>query len=178
MNAYGWISITLHWLMAIALVAMFALGTYMVDLDYYDSWYHRAPEIHKSSGILLVITMMLRLIWNVSLPRPQDLTDSELSNKLGHMVHRLFYLLILLLFISGYLISTAKGKGIAVFDFFSVPAFLAENPQRGEVAGDIHGIIAWSFISLVLIHVMAALYHHFIVKDEILVRMLGIKNKT
>ncbi|MEH6027842.1 cytochrome b/b6 domain-containing protein, partial [Enterobacter hormaechei] len=51
---YGIISMCLHWLFAIAVYAMFGLGLWMVTLSYYDGWYHQAPELHKSIGVLLM----------------------------------------------------------------------------------------------------------------------------
>lgn len=170
---FGLVSITLHWSMAAAFIGMYLLGDYMVDLDYYDSWYHRAPELHKSIGILLVAMMLLRFVWNKSQPRPVDLSDQRLGNRIAHLVHGLFYVLVLLLLISGYLISTAKGKGIDVFNLFSIPAVLSENSERGDNAGLIHEVLASVFMLLVIAHALAALYHHFVVKDFTLKRMLG-----
>jgi len=52
---YGIISISLHWIFAIAVYGMFGLGLWMVTLSYYDGWYHQAPELHKSIGVLLML---------------------------------------------------------------------------------------------------------------------------
>lgn len=60
---YGAISVALHWLMAIAVYGMFALGLWMVTLSYYDGWYHQAPELHKSIGILLMLGLVVRIVW-------------------------------------------------------------------------------------------------------------------
>ncbi len=63
-SGYGVVSIILHWLMAALFVGMYILGNHMVGLDYYDSWYHKAPERHKSFGITLIIFMAFRFFWN------------------------------------------------------------------------------------------------------------------
>ncbi len=177
-KSYGWVSILLHWAMALAFIAMFAVGIYMVELDYYDSWYHRAPELHKSTGILLVFLMLFRFVWNQSQPRPADLSSHKMTNRLAHLGHYSFYFLVLCLFISGYLISTAKGKGIEVFNLFSIPSLLVEDSERGDLGGVIHKILAFGFMGLAVVHAMAALYHHFIIKDFTLQRMLGIFNQN
>ncbi|MDJ0831978.1 MAG: cytochrome b [Gammaproteobacteria bacterium] len=174
-QSYGWVSILLHWSMAVLLITMYLLGDWMVDLDYYNPWYNRAPDIHRASGILLVGLMLLRFAWNRLQSRPAELTDKQLQNRLAHIAHNLFYLLVLLLFISGYLISTAKGKGIEVFQMFTLPALLPENAERGELAGDLHEILANVFLVLALMHAAAALHHHFINKDKTLKRMLGLR---
>ena len=62
-DAYGWMAILLHWLVAITIVGLFALGFWMVDLSYYDPWYRQGPDIHRSVGILLFMAMVLRLAW-------------------------------------------------------------------------------------------------------------------
>ncbi len=170
---YGLVSVLLHWSMAIAFIGMYAVGLWMVDLDYYDSWYHRAPELHKSIGIILVLLMAARLVWNRLQPRPQGLGASLALKRIAHGLHHVFYLLVLLMFISGYLISTAKGKGIDVFELFSIPALLPENQDRGDLAGDIHEIMGHLFIGLALLHAGAALKHHFLDRDATLIRMLG-----
>ncbi len=173
-NSYGWVSILLHWSMALLFVGMYLLGDYMVDLDYYDPWYHRAPDIHKAVGILLVGFMLFRFAWNRLQSRPTELSDKPVLIKLARAAHNLFYLIVLMLFISGYLISTAKGKGIDVFEILTLPALLPENAERGELAGDVHEILANIFLLLALMHAAAALHHHFIVKDFTLRRMLGL----
>nr|VUD32071.1 Cytochrome b561 homolog 2 [Raoultella sp. NCTC 9187] len=60
-SAYGFISITLHWLTAAVVYGMFALGLWMVTLGYYDTWYHKAPDIHKGIGILLMMGLIIRV---------------------------------------------------------------------------------------------------------------------
>ena len=64
-HQFGLVAVLLHWSMALAIYAMFALGLWMVGLGYYDSWYHDAPEIHKSIGIILLLTLIIRLLWRV-----------------------------------------------------------------------------------------------------------------
>ncbi len=62
---YGVISAAFHWLSAIIVYGMFALGLWMVTLSYYDGWYHKAPELHKSIGILLMMGLVIRVLWRV-----------------------------------------------------------------------------------------------------------------
>lgn len=65
---YGVISAAFHWLSAIIVYGMFALGLWMVTLSYYDGWYHKAPELHKSIGILLMMGLVIRVLWRVISP--------------------------------------------------------------------------------------------------------------
>ena len=80
--------------LAVAFIAMYAVGLWMVDLDYYDNWYHRAPELHKSNRMILVGFMLLRLLWKWSQARPADLPDSILLTRIARGLHDGFYLLV------------------------------------------------------------------------------------
>ena len=62
-HSYGWISIALHWLIAIVVFGMFGLGLYMVELTYYDAWYKGSLDLHKGAGILLAIAVAGRFFW-------------------------------------------------------------------------------------------------------------------
>jgi cytochrome b561 len=75
--------------------------------------------------------------------------------------------------ISGYLISTADGRGIEVFGLFSVPATLTGIPQQEDIAGAIHEYLAWGLVIFAALHGLAALKHHFIDRDSTLLRMFG-----
>lgn len=171
---FGWISIALHWTLAPLLIGMFVLGKYMVDLDYYDRWYHDSLQWHKALGVIIVAAMVFRFLWNRLQPKPQPLQIKHtLQNRLANLGHWALYLLIFGLGVSGYLISTAKGQGIDIFGLFELPAFLPDNAERSEFAGEIHEIFANSFLILVIVHALAAFMHHFYYKDNTLKRILG-----
>lgn len=171
-QGYGLISIALHWLVALTVVGLFALGLWMVELGYYDPWYRKGPDLHKSIGILLFLVMGFRLIWRWSNPHPISV-GKPLEIKLASIVHGLLYLLLFSLMLSGYLISTADGRAIDVFNLFSVPALVSGFDNQEDIAGLVHQIIAYSLIALVVLHALAALKHHFFDRDRTLKRMLN-----
>ena len=178
-QTYGIVSILLHWLMALVIFGMFGVGLYMVDLDYYDPLYKTLPEIHKGTGILLVLVLLFRIYWRLSNPRPDPVEGgSALEEQVARWVHRLFYLLIAAIALSGYLISTADGKSIDVFGLFSVPATLTDLPEQEDRAGLVHEYLAYGLIGLAALHAAAALKHHFIDGDATLRRMLGMKKDS
>lgn len=74
---YGSVAIFIHWLVAAAAIGLFALGYWMVDLSYYDDWYRRGPDIHRSVGILLLAVMVIRVIWRFTNPPPLPLSDHQ-----------------------------------------------------------------------------------------------------
>ena len=171
---FGLIAVSLHWTIALLTLGLFTLGVWMVELDYYDSWYQQAPWWHKGLGVMTLILLITRWFWQLLNPSPLALDSiSPWQQKTAHFVHFLMNLLILLICVSGYLIVTAKGKGLAVFDWFTIPAFVTDVNKLEDLAGDGHYILAYLLMSLVLLHIVAALTHHFVYKDKTLKRMIG-----
>jgi len=175
--SYGWISIVMHWLMAVAIFAMFGLGIWMRTLDYYDSWYHEAPYIHKGVGILLVIALLVRLAWRWGSTRP-ELLGAAWEKSIALFVHNTHYVLLFILMFTGYLIPTAEGVGIDVFGWFTVPATLTYTKAEADVIGLLHKYLAWAAIGLAGLHAAAALKHHFVDRDATLLRMLGMSRNS
>ncbi len=178
--AYGWVSIFLHWSMAILMLGLFALGLYMTDLDYYDKWYQQAPHIHESVGIIVFALLLWRITWRLTNPQPK-LTGSHWENSAALITHRLHYILMISLVFTGYLIPTAKGVGITVFDWFTLPSInnvFGIYEYKTDLIGQIHWGSAWAMIVLVGLHSAAALKHHFINHDNTLFRMFGIHHPS
>ncbi|WP_176582374.1 cytochrome b [Mariprofundus erugo] len=171
-TSYGWPSIALHWLMAIAIIAMFALGVWMTSLTYYDRWYHDAPELHKSIGMLLMLMLIVRFGWRL-INTPPALAGQWWEQLVALAVHRLHYVLMFIVMCSGYLIPTAEGTGIDLFGWFTIPATLTFDRQQADLIGTIHRLGAWAIIGLTVLHAGAALKHHFIDRDNTLLRMFG-----
>lgn len=173
-NRYGLISISLHWLVAVTVIGLFALGLWMSELEYYDTWYQRAPDVHKGIGILLFLVMLLRVAWRAINSKPQPETNhAAWERRLAGIAHTLLYLLPFAVMIAGYLISTADGRPIDVFGLFEVPATLSGGENQEDIAGEAHELLAFTLIGLVVLHAGAALKHHFIDRDNTLKRMFG-----
>jgi cytochrome b561 len=168
---YGWLAIAFHWISVCVLLGMFTLGLWMVELDFYSKWYHDAPHYHKSVGLVFALLILFRLVWRWYQVTPQPLTQGWQST-VAHIVHQLFYVLFFAIFLSGYLISTADGRGIEVFNWFTVPALDAFLANQEDIAGMWHEWLAYSVIALSVFHALAAIKHQLIDKDRTLVRML------
>lgn len=168
---YNLLARGIHWLSAFVIIAMFATGTWMVDLSYYSEWYQTAPHWHKSVGIVLAGLTLFRLVWKASTSSPQ-LLGARWEVLTAKSVHHLMYVGLFILFISGYLISTEDGRGIEVFGWFTVPGAGALFANQADVAGEIHFYTAWGLIILAASHAAAALKHHFIDRDNTLLKML------
>ena len=173
-DSYGLVSILLHWLIAAAAIGLFALGVWMVELGYYDRWYRSAPQLHKSIGVLLFGVLLARLAWRQANPRPRPI-GSPLQARAAAAVHGLLYLLLFALMLSGYLISTADGRGIAVFDLFRLPATLSGGQRQADVAGLLHRLLGYALMAVTALHAGAAVKHHLVDRDRTLRRMLSSK---
>jgi cytochrome b561 len=88
-------------------------------------------------------------------------------------MHKALYALLFTVMISGYLISTADGRAISVFNIFELPALPWSIENQEDIAGDIHFWLACFLVGFASLHALAALKHHFIEKDHTLKRMLG-----
>ena len=172
-RGYGLVAISLHWLSALVIIGLFGLGFWMVDLTYYSSWYKTAPDIHKSIGILLLMLTLFRFAWRLLTTKPEAETGHKAWEKIAaKWTHRVLYLLMLAIMVAGFLISTADGRGIWVFDWFEVPSLGSFIDNQEDVAGFIHQYAAYTLIALVVIHAAGAIKHQLIDKDGTLTKML------
>lgn len=169
---YNSIARAVHWVSAVVVIAMFAVGLWMVDLSYYSEWYRTAPHWHKSIGILLACLTVFRFIWKhvTASPKVEGKPYEIVAAKL---VHALMYILLITLFASGYLISTEDGRGIDVFNWFTVPGAGALFEHQADISGRVHFYTAWALIIFAAVHAIAAFKHHFINKDNTLRKMIG-----
>ncbi|MEZ9539068.1 cytochrome b [Shewanella sp. 10N.286.51.B8] len=172
-NGYGLVSISLHWLSALTVIGLFGLGFWMVDLTYYSSWYKTAPDIHKSVGILLLLATLVRLVWGLGSAKPHAKSNHKAwEQTAAKWAHGMLYLLMLAIMATGFLISTADGRGIWVFDWFEVPSLGSFINNQADIAGLVHQYAAYTLIALVIIHAAGAVKHQLIDKDGTLSRMI------
>ncbi|OAE12502.1 cytochrome B [Pseudomonas simiae] len=173
---YGWVSIVLHWGVALVVFGLFALGLWMVGLDYYSTWRKDAPDLHKSIGITLFAIMLVRIVWRLISPPPPPLASYSRLTRIGAAFgHAFLYVGLFAVMIAGYLISTADGVGIPVFGLFEIPAVVSGLPDQADTAGVVHLYLAWVLVVFAGLHGVAAFKHHFIDRDATLTRMLGRK---
>ena len=169
---YNLIIRMIHWLSAIVIVGMFAAGLWMVDLSYYSEWYRTAPHWHKSVGILLAGLTLFRWFWQCVTMSP--IVEGKPFEKVAaKLAHRVMYIVLVVLFVSGYLISTEDGRAIDVFNWFSVPGAGALFEGQADLSGEIHFYAAWTLIVMAALHALAAMKHHLIDRDNTLRKMIG-----
>ncbi|MGO1247630.1 MAG: cytochrome b [Oceanisphaera sp.] len=163
----------LHWLTALLVVVLFALGLWMRSLSYYDSLYQVLPFWHKSIGFLLLFLILLRLLTRAFTAQPAPLASHKKWERvLARGTHWLLYGLMFGLFMSGYLVVTADNRPGTFFGWFDIPVLFNAMEQQEDIAGLVHEYCAWSLIALSVLHALAAIKHHFLDKDNTLKRML------
>lgn len=172
-SGYGLCTILLHWISALVIFVLFGLGIFMVELDYYDAWYHRAPSLHISLGLTLLILTLIRFSWRILNPKPAPLpTYTNMTHWLATAMKYAFYIVIFALIVTGYLMTTAEGKPASLFGLLDIPMTLQLGPDGVDSAGELHELLAWGIILLTLMHAGAALVHHFVIRDSTLVRII------
>jgi len=173
-TSYGAITVLIHWLMAVSVIALFFIGLWMVDLDYGSKWYIAAPDLHRSGGVLIFFALIFRFAWRLLNVIPSSEPNiKKWENVSAHLAHWLIYLLIAVISISGYLLSTEDGRPIEVFNWFNLPATVTSFTNQSDLAGDLHYYSAYTLIGLVVLHAFAALKHHFIDRDRTLMKIFG-----
>ena len=172
-SGYGIIAIILHWVMAIAIIGLYWLGDYMEDLDYYNPWYTTAPYWHKAVGMLAFFLLLFRIAWMLTNRKPSPLASYHAWEILAAKItHYGFYFLLVMVSISGYFITTAKGAPIDVLGWFEIPAITTLSINTAELMGGLHELSAQGLLILFLLHVGATIKHHFFDKDTTLKRIL------
>ena len=170
---YGLVAIGFHWTIAVLFVGLVGLGAWMVGLTYYDPWYNDSLALHKAIGIVVMALALAKFGWKLVDRKPGFGPEVRAYERAGATAtHWILGALLIVLPVTGYLISTSEGAGIDVFGLFEVPAFLDVSTGTRDLAIDIHYYLAYGGIALVGIHAGAALKHTFIDKGSTLIRML------
>lgn len=166
----------LHWLIALLIIGMLCLGLYMDDLPLAPLKF-KLIQFHKSVGITILMLAIARLTWRFTNPAPMLPAGMPAWQKLAaHGSHVLLYVLMFAMPLSGYIMSDAAGYHPNWFGL-PVPVLTGPNPALAKILNEFHSYAAFTLIALIVAHVGAALHHHLIVKDDILLRMLPKRNK-
>ncbi len=164
---WGLISRLTHWLMAILIIGLLYVGLYMSDLpDSPDKF--ALYGLHKSFGVIALGFVTFRLIWRLMTITP-DLPDQLLLSRLSAPI---LYLAMITMPVSGLTMSQAGGHPVSIFGWYTLPTLIDKNPALGKLAWQIHGYAGKIFIALICLHILAALYHQLILKNNLLGRMI------
>lgn len=167
-------AIGLHWLIGLLIVTMLAMGLIMTEMDMSAAKF-ALYQNHKSLGLLILLLVFVRTFWRFTHPAPMLPKSMPTWQKAAaHGSHWLLYILMFAMPISGWLFSDAAGYHPSLFGI-PVPVIAQQNRDVAEFFSEFHELAAFTLIGLIVLHVGAALHHHVIHKDDILLRMLPQK---
>lgn len=171
---WGPVARSFHWILAVVIIGMLAYGWWMNHIAARpDRFFHRS--IHADIGYAVLLLMVVRLVWRAVSP-PPALPDGtpRWSRVLSQLNHGALYLVTMIVALLGWAHSGAHKPDYASwFGLFRVPQFTSENRANAGLFEDWHIYFAYGLLALIVLHVLAALYHHVIRRDRVLARMLG-----
>jgi cytochrome b561 len=169
---YGTAAKLLHWGMAALVIGMLWVGLYMVGLPLSPDKF-QLYGLHKATGAVVLAVVSLRLAWRLFDPVPPFPDSMRAVDKLGaHAAHYMLYALLFLMPLSGWAMSSAAGFPVSVYGLFTLPNIVPADKALLDLSCATHEWMAYALIGLIVLHVAAALWHHFVRKDNILRRML------
>ena len=167
---YGIISKSLHWLLFILIAGLLLSGLIAEDLG--EELEDVVMGLHTAIGVAVLMLVIVRLLWRVSNPVPALPADTKpLESLLARVTHFGLYLLMLAQPLTGLLMMQFEGHTVDIFGIFSIAPLVAKDKPTGHLFEELHEA-GWILLAvLVTLHIIAALYHHFIRKDEVMRRM-------
>ncbi len=172
---YDTITVVLHWLTAFLVLALFGSAMAWSYLPR-EMGLHWLAGLHVSFGVALAAVVGARLIWRLTLGRRLEDNPGKPAIRIAaRMMHLALYGLLLVQIALGFGIEWFGGSAISVFGVFEIPSpFAASRVVSGRIE-NAHGVIAWTMMTLVGGHAIAALWHHYAAKDGVLARMLPLR---
>lgn len=171
---YGLVSQLLHWAVVVLITLQFIWAWRIDQTDSVIETYRLTVQ-HKSIGMTVLMLAVLRLAWRLfNRPPPLPAAMPRWEITASKISHWLLYGLIFAMPLTGWAYSSAGGYGAEWFGWVDIPGFMPESGRLEEILGEVHELLSKALIAVVSIHILAALRHHFILKDTILKRMLPI----
>lgn len=175
-TTYGSVSKFFHWFVFLLVIGMLCLGPFMEDFskpirtDIFTA--------HKSIGLTILFLMLSRLLWTLVNPRPKAAEGiKQLETKLAHLMHALLYFCVISITLVGWAMSTAADRLPKFFWLLQIPALpgVPLGKPTAKLFSATHTALAIALAILIVLHIVAALKHHFIYKNDTLKRMMPAK---
>jgi cytochrome b561 len=167
---YSGVAIAFHWLLALMIVVSFCVGLYMADLPISPTRL-KLFNWHKWAGVTILTLSALRLLWRLGHRPPPDLPGPPWQHRAAHLVHGALYVLFFAVPLVGWAYTSAAGFPVVLFGVLPLPDFVSPDKALAHAIKPWHGYLAYAMATLVVMHVAAALQHHFVSRDGLLRRM-------
>jgi cytochrome b561 len=163
-------AIWLHWGLALMIVGAFCVGFYMSGLPFSPQRV-KLYNWHKWAGVLILGLSAARLLWRLSHRPPADLPMPAWQQRSAHAAHLMLYVLFFAVPLAGWAYSSAAGFPVVLFGVLPLPDFVPVSRELAETIKPLHGWLAYTLAAVVVLHVAAAMKHHFIDHDATLQRL-------
>ena len=164
---YSRVARWLHWVMGLLIVANLAGGLlHDINADL-------IMPLHKATGITILALAVLRIVWRMTHPAPALPTAMPMWERaIASFTHAILNAMMILIPMSGWIMSSASRRPISFFGLFDVPKFnVIKDSPLAEISHESHEILGFAMIALLVLHIVAALRHHFVLKDGMMARM-------
>jgi cytochrome b561 len=163
----------LHWVIAVLVLTMIPVGIAMANADF-GAWQNTLYDLHRSTGAVVLVLMLGRLFWRLTHPAPPLPADiPAIQQFAAHATHWALYGLLITQAFVGWIATSAYRAPIRIFWLFELPPIWREDKAFSEAMFLVHRNIGIAIALLLCAHIGAALYHHFIRKDGVLMRMVS-----
>ena len=170
-SQYTRIAVSFHWLLAFMIVCSLGLGWYMVGLPV-SVQRLKLYNWHKWAGVTILMLSAARLLWRLSHPAPVLPRDMPAWQRMAsHASHGMLYVLFFAIPLFGWAYSSAAGFPIVWFGVVPLPDWVPRSRELADTLKPWHGWLAYGLASMVVVHIAAAFKHHWLDKDEVMVRM-------
>jgi cytochrome b561 len=169
-RGYGIVAKILHWLIFALLAVQYTIGSIMPHIgrrtldEGWVAW-------HFSVGSAILFFIVIRLIWRVVHPVPLLSIMAGWEKIVASITHWSLYGLVLAMTLLGWAATNARGWDVILFGLISLPSISPKGSRWGHAAGDIHDWLLYVLLAVIVIHVAAALYHHYVKRDQVVGRM-------
>ncbi len=171
-EGYTTLAVGLHWIIVLLLVVQYAIGWTMPGI-HRDTQPETLINLHLSFGALILVLLLLRLVWRITHPVPPPPAGLPgWQNTASSAIHWLLYLLLILVPLLGWMNTSARGWSITLFQTIPLFGLVEKGSPLGRSAGDVHVVLSYALLAVAGLHILAALYHRFVLRDEVLSRML------
>jgi cytochrome b561 len=179
-SKYNTVSMTLHWLIAIAIILLLVMGKVMMEIPRGDPAKFTIMQLHKSLGLTVLVLTLVRIYWRLTSVVPSlPSTMKPWERWAAHGTHFVFYFMMIAIPLTGWAIASTSSSGVPTlwFDLFEVPNLpglqgVEDQHDLHEQAEEAHELLGNLTILLLFLHIGAALKHHFWDRDDVLKRML------
>jgi cytochrome b561 len=167
---YDGVARLLHWSIVVLITIQFVIGWTMPDV-HHDTKPVGLIAWHLGVGATLVAAMALRIIWRLTHRPPPDALSPILSAA-SRITHLLLYAALVIVPVLGWINASSRGWTVNFLGVVPFPGLTPTGSAFGRAMGDVHGVLAWVLFALIAVHVAAALFHRFVLRDQVMHRML------